>query len=116
MVACKILGEYRTNQEKNKKFCLEEAKKAKQNNAPVPMGSHSTTTTNQEPPGPSRMPTEAKPKSAPKKPRAKIESTSKTRKKSSKQETNTRWPKEKILIIATKNQTEQQPSKAKQAP
>ena len=55
MVACKTVGEYRRNQIKIKKFCIEEARKAKQNSAPVPTRSHSTTTTTQELSGPSRM-------------------------------------------------------------
>ena len=86
MVACKTIGEYRRNQEKIKKFCLEETKKAKQNSQSVAIGSHPTTNKPQEIPGPSRMinpPTT----STPKRPRSEIETSSKPKKRTYKKET-----------------------------
>ena len=38
MVACKTVGEYKRNQEKNKEFCLEEAKQQKAGKAVQPIG------------------------------------------------------------------------------
>ena len=35
MVACKTVGEYKRNQEKIRKFCLDEAKKQKDANQPL---------------------------------------------------------------------------------
>ena len=113
MVACKTISEYRRNQKKMKKFCLEETKQAKQSSASVALGSHPTTNKPQEIPGPSRMlnpPTT----SAPKRPRSEIETSSKPKKRTYKKETtNTKWSKEKTLKIATKNQKEQQRPKVK---
>ena len=111
MVACKTIGKYRKNQKKIKKFCLEEAKQAKQNSASVAMGSHPTTNKPQEIPGPSGMlnpPTTR----APKRPRSEIETSSQPKRRTYKKETtNTKWSKEKILKIATKKQKEQQQPK-----
>ena len=46
MVACKTVGEYKRNQEKIKKFCLEEAKQQKVTKATQPTGGHKTQQTN----------------------------------------------------------------------
>ena len=40
MVACKTVGEYKRNQEKIKKFCLEEAKQQKVTKMTPPTGGH----------------------------------------------------------------------------
>ena len=46
MVACKTVGKYKRNQEKIKKFCLEEAKQEKATKAAQPTGGHKTQQTN----------------------------------------------------------------------
>ena len=46
MVACKTVGEYKRNQEKIKKFCLEEAKQQKVTKAAQPTGGHKNQQTN----------------------------------------------------------------------
>ena len=46
MVACKTVGEYKRNQEKIKKFCLEEAKQQKVTKATPPTGGHKNQQTN----------------------------------------------------------------------
>ena len=46
MVACKTVGEYKRNQEKIKKFCLEEAKQQKVTKATPPTGGHKIQQTN----------------------------------------------------------------------
>ena len=46
MVACKTVGEYKRNQEKIKKFCLEEAKQQKVTKANPPTGGHKIQQTN----------------------------------------------------------------------
>ena len=102
MVACKTIGEYRRNQEKIKKFCLEEAKQAKRISTTVPMRCHPTTNEPQEIPGPSRMPSQQT-TSAPKRTRAEFEAINKSKKRNSKKETtNTKWSKEKVIKLATK--------------
>ena len=102
MVACKTIGEYCRNQEKIKKFCLEEAKKAKKSSTTVPMRTHPTTNEPQEIPGPSRMPSQQT-TSAPKRTRSHFESSNKPKKRNFKKETtNTKWSKEKVLKLATK--------------
>ena len=102
MVTCKTIGEYRRNQEKIKKFCLEEAKQAKRISTTVPTRSHPTTNEPQEIPGPSRMPSQQT-TSAPKRTRADFEDINKSKKRNSKKETtNTKWSKEKIIKLARK--------------
>ena len=46
MVACKTVGEYKRNQEKIKKFCLEEAKQQKETKTTPPTGGHKNQQTN----------------------------------------------------------------------
>ena len=116
MVACKTIGEYRRNQEKIKKFCLEEAKQAKKSSTSAPMRSHPTTNESQEIPGPSRTPSQTT-TSAPKKTRSDIESSNKPKKRNFKKEPiNTKWSREKVIKLATKNQREQQHSKGSKKP
>ena len=86
MVACKTVGEYKRNQEKIRKFCLEEAKAAKQTQ-PTKQGSS---------PGKDYSKRRTRP-SQPK------QSTAKPKTK-----TETKWTKEKLLKLATRNQTRQQ--------
>ena len=75
------------------------------------MRSHSTTNESQEIPGPSRTPSQPK-TSAPKKTRSDLESSNKPKKRNFKRELiNTKWSKEKVIKLATKNQREQQHSK-----
>ena len=72
------------------------------------MRSHPTTNEPQEIPGPSRMPSQQT-TSAPKRTRADFEASNKSKKRNSKKETtNTKWSKEKVIKLATKNQREQQ--------
>ena len=108
MVACKTIGEYRMNQEKIKKFCLEEAKQNTKNSKSAPMRSLPTTNESQDTPGPSR--TQSKPTTnAPKRTRSDLESSNKPKKRICKKEPiNTKWSKEKVIKLATKNQREQQ--------
>ena len=116
MVACKTIGEYRRNQEKIKKFCLEEAKPAKKSSTSAPMRSHPTTNEFQEIPGPSR--TQSQPiTSAPKRKRSDLESSNKPKKRNLKKEPiNTKWSKEKVIKLATENQREQQQSRGSKKP
>ena len=53
MEACKTVGEYKRNQAKIQKFCLEEATKAKRN-TPLSIGSLQRTNAIQELPQPSK--------------------------------------------------------------
>ena len=93
MVACKTIGEYKRNQEKIRKFRLEEAKAAKkaqsssQENSPSKRHSKRITRSSQ-------------PKQSPAKQKAKNES---------------KWTKEKLVKLATRNQTRQQ-TKSKAPP
>ena len=113
MVAWKIIGEYKRNQEKIKKFCLEEATQAKQTSIPVAMGNHPTTNKTKEIPGPSRL-LNPPATSAPKRPISETKTSSKPKKRTYKKEsTNRKWSKEKILKIATRNQEEQKQPKVK---
>ena len=116
MVACKTIGEYRRNQEKIKKFCLEEAKQNTKNNKSAPMRSLPTTNESQDTPGPSR--TQSKPAtSAPKRTRSDLESSNKPKKRTYKKEPiNTKWSKEKVIKLSTKNQREQQHPKGSNKP
>ena len=116
LVACKTIGEYRRNQEKIKKFCLEEAKQAKKSSINAPMRSHPTTNELQEAPGPSK--TQSQPiTSAPKRTRSHLDSRNKPKKRNLKKESaNTKWSKEKVIKLATKNQREQQHSKGSKKP
>ena len=86
MVTCKTVGEYKRNQEKICKFCLEEAKKAKKAQLPSQSNSsgkgHSKRTI--QPSEPQQKPT----------------------KQSSK--VKTKWTKEKLVKLATRNQCRQQ--------
>ena len=54
-VACKTIGEYRRNQEKIKKFCLEEAKQNAKNKTSGPMSNLPAANNSQDIPGPSRI-------------------------------------------------------------
>ena len=115
MVACKTIGEYRRNQEKIKKFCLEEAKQAKKSTT-VAMKSHPAIYVTQEIPGPSCMP-EQQATSAPKRTRSDFETSNKHKKRNYKKEiTNTKWSKERVIKLATKKQREQQHSKGSKKP
>ena len=116
MVACKTIGEYRRNQEKIKKFCLEEAKQNTKNNTSGPMRNLPTTNESQDIPGPSR--TQSKPvTSAPKRTRSDLESSNKPKKRTCKKEPiKTKWSKEKVIKLATKNQREQQQPKGSKKP
>ena len=93
MVACKTIGEYRRNQEKIKKFCLEEAKQNAKNNTSGPMRSLPTTNDSQDTPGPSRI--QKKPvTTAPKRTRSDLESSNNPKKRTCKKEPiKTKWSK-----------------------
>ena len=92
MVACKTVGEYKCNQEKIRKFCLEEAKAAKK--------AQSSSQGNSPGKGHSKRITQlSQPKQSPAKPKAKIE---------------TKW-KEKLVKLTTRNQTRHQ-TKSKAPP
>ena len=134
MVACKTVGEYKRNQEKIRKFCLDEAKKQKAANQPLgtkrtheaingtmdpsePSSSNANIneatvatkakTRNKESnniPGPSRKPTSNK------------DNTKQTKKKytvTKNSNTKTIWSRDKLIQIATKNQRQQQHTSSK---
>ena len=116
MVACKTIGEYRRNQEKIKKFCLEEAKKNAKNNTSGPMRNLPAANDSQDIPGPSRI--QSRPvTSAPKRTRSDLEASNKPKKRTCKKEPiKTKWSKEKVIKLATKNQREQQQPKGNNKP
>ena len=116
MVECKTIGEYRRNQEKIKKFFLEEAKQNATNNTSGPMRSLPTTNDSRDTPGPSRI--QNKPvTSAPKRTRSDLESSNKPKKRTCKKEPiKTKWSKEKVIKLATKNQREEQQPKGNNKP
>ena len=94
MVACKTIGDYKRNQEKIRKFCLEEAKaieKAKPSNQRnSPRKTHPDKQVQQ-------IPQQCQPKQHPK--------------------TETKWTKDKLVKLATHNQSRQQSkSKTQQRP
>ena len=92
MVACKTVGEYKRNQEKIRKFCLEEAKAIKKakpsNQRNSPRKTHPD------------KPVQQKPQQSQPKQRSKTE---------------TKWTKDKLVKLATHNQSRQQ-SKSKTQP
>ena len=95
MVACKTVGEYKRNKEKIRKFCLEEEKAAKLTaRTSFPQGPSSSHTQQQQS-------TELKPKQTP---------TKKTT-LNRKAKVETKWSKEKLVKLATKNQRRQQEHK-----
>ena len=116
MVACKTIGEYRRNQEKIKKFCLEEAKQNAKNDTSGPMNSLPAANNSQDIPGPSRI--QKRPvTSAPKRTRSDLEASNKPKKRTCKKEPmKTKWSKEKVIKLATKNQREQQQLKGNNKP
>ena len=116
MVACKTIGEYRGNQEKIKKFCLEEAKQNAKNNTSGPMSNLPAANDSQDIPGPSRI--QIRPvMSAPKRTRSELEASNKPKKRTCKKEQiKTKWSKEKVIKLATKNQREQQQPKGNNKP
>ena len=80
------------------------------------MRSHPTTNESQEIPGSSRTPSQPT-TSAPKRTRSDLESSNKPKKKNFKKEPiNTKWSKEKVIKLTTKNQREQQHSKGSKKP
>ena len=129
MVACETVGEYKRNQEKIRKFCLDEAKKQKAANQPLgtkrtheainstmdPAEPSSSTaninevsgttkakTRNKEStntPGPSRKSTSNK---------ANTKQTKKNHTVTKNSNTRTIWSRDKLIQIATKNQRQQQ--------
>ena len=102
MVACETVGEYKRNQEKIRKFCLEEAKKARQQKqAPL----EPNVAIMQHQPGPSSA--IQKPPQAPKRKRAEVETKTTTNTKEAPKPA-TRWSKERVRKIATKNQRQHQ--------
>ena len=114
MVACKTIGEYRRNQEKIKKFCLEEAKQNAKNNTSGPMSNLPAANNCQDIPGPSRI--QSRPvTSAPKRTRSDLEASNKPKKRTCKKEPiKTKWSKEKVIKLATKNQKGATTTKRKQ--
>ena len=95
MVACKTVGEYKRNQEKTRKFCLEEEKAAKTTARTSFLQGPSSSHTQQQ------QSAELKPKQAP---------TKKTT-PNRKAKVETKWSKDKLVKLATKNQRRQQEHK-----
>ena len=129
MVACKTVGEYKRNQEKIRKFCLDEAKK--QIAASKPLGTkrtHDAINSAMDPPGPSSSTANINDGTGTSKAttrnKASINTTGPSRKSTSYKATtkqtkkkhtatknsNTRtiWSRDKLIQIATKNQRQQQ--------
>ena len=113
MVACKTVVEYKRNQEKIRKFCLEEARTAKLANKPLATGISQATiqgsSNTHDLPGPSRTPSDPKKNTISKKPTEK-EGTKKAQKRPIATRfipSKTRWSKDKIVKLATKNQKKQ---------
>ena len=129
MVACKTVGEYKRNQEKIRKFCLDEAKK--QIAASKPLGTkrtHDTINSAMGPPGLSssiantnnasgtsnvttRNKTSISRTVNPRKSTSKKATTKQTKKKDTATkniDTRTIWSRDKLIQIATKNQRQQQ--------
>ena len=136
MVACKTVGEYKRNQEKIRKFCLDEAKKQKAANQPLgtkrtheainstmdpAVPSSSTTNINEvsgttkaktrnkestNTPGPSRKSTSNK---------ANTKQTKKKHTVTKNSNTRTIWSRDKLIQIATTNQRQQQYTTSKTA-
>ena len=95
MVACKTVGEYKRNQEKIRKFCLEEGKAAKATARTSSLHGSSLSHTQKQ------QPTELKPKQVP----------TKKSTPNRKAKVETKWSKDKLVKLATKNQRRQQEHK-----
>ena len=127
MVACKTVGEYKRNQEKIRKFCLDEAKKQKATNQPlgtkrtreainstINSAEPSSSTANiNEVPGTTKTRNKESNKTpgSENKPTSNKANTNQTKKKhtlTKKNNSRTIWSRDKLIQIATKNQRQQQ--------
>ena len=129
MVACKTVGEYKRNQEKTRKFCLDEAKKQIAASKPQgtkrthdainsgmdPLEASSSTANNNEVTGKTKAKTRNKASINTPGPSRKSTSNKATTKQTKKKHTATKnsntktiWSRDKLIQIAKKNQRQQQ--------